>query len=57
MCLFLFPRHDASSCCGWRRRPTGTDGGCGYIEQAVADSREGAYSSLGIRRCDKNPSQ
>lgn len=31
----LFPRHDPSSSYGWKRRPTGIDGGCEYSEQAV----------------------
>lgn len=55
--LCLFPRHDASSGWGWKRRPTGMDGGCEYIEQAAGDSRKGAYSSLGIRRRARNVSQ
>jgi hypothetical protein len=31
-------------------RPPGTEGSCEYIEQAVADSRQGMVSSLGVGR-------
>jgi hypothetical protein len=42
----LSPRHGASSGCGWRRRPPDTEGSCEYIEQAVADRRQGVVLQL-----------
>jgi hypothetical protein len=38
----LLPRHGASSCCGWRRRPPDMESSCKYIERAVADRRKRA---------------
>jgi hypothetical protein len=42
----LSPRHGASSGCGWRRRPPVMEGSCENIEEAVADSRQGAVVEL-----------
>ena len=44
--LGLSPRHGASSGCGWRRRPPDTEGSCDYIEQGVADNRQGVDPRL-----------
>jgi hypothetical protein len=52
----LSPRHGASAGCGWKRRPPGMEGSCEYIEQAVADSRRGWASSLGVERGVNNSS-
>jgi hypothetical protein len=38
--------HDASSRCGWRRRPPGMEGSCEYIEYAIADSQQGMVLQL-----------
>jgi hypothetical protein len=43
----MSPRHGASLDFGWRRRPPDMVGSCEYIEEAVADSRQGVVLQLG----------
>jgi len=41
ICGSLSPWHGATSGFGWRRQPPDMEGNCEYIQQAVADSRQG----------------
>jgi hypothetical protein len=45
----LSPQHGVSSGCRWRIRPLRMEGSCEYIEQTVAESRQGVVLQLGCR--------
>jgi hypothetical protein len=45
--LYDILRIATSKKCGSRRRPPDMEGSCGYIELAVADSRQGVALQLG----------